>query len=120
MNNLRNAAGIALVVLLSASAASSQPRAMNMRLVGHHGLQERWSYQPTLHQYGDRWLLFVGHHAGVVNLRRGRRVRSIDTDGRAVRGQRQVLRFDVLASQRLLPRGRTARASCHTARRERP
>lgn len=46
------------------ASASTQPEALNMRLVGHHDLQGRWSYQPTLHQYGERWILFVGHHAG--------------------------------------------------------
>jgi hypothetical protein len=39
-------------------------QAWNMRLVGYHDLQGRSSYQPTLHRYGDRVILFAGHHAG--------------------------------------------------------
>jgi hypothetical protein len=35
-----------------------------MALVGAHGLQGRSSYQPVVHQVGDRWIAFVGHHAG--------------------------------------------------------
>ncbi len=49
----------------SASASvPAPPNAMNMELVGHHDLQQRWSYQPVPHRVGDRWILFVGHHAG--------------------------------------------------------
>jgi hypothetical protein len=35
-----------------------------MRLVGFHDLQGRSAYQPVVHRYGDRRILFVGHHAG--------------------------------------------------------
>ena len=35
-----------------------------MRLVGRHDLQARSAYQPIVHAYGDRRVLFVGHHAG--------------------------------------------------------
>jgi hypothetical protein len=35
-----------------------------MRLVGQHDLQARSAYQPIVHAYGDRRILFVGHHAG--------------------------------------------------------
>jgi hypothetical protein len=35
-----------------------------MRLVGHDDLQGRSAYQPIVHRYGDRRILFVGHHAG--------------------------------------------------------
>jgi hypothetical protein len=35
-----------------------------MRLVGHDELQGRSAYQPIVHRYGDRHILFVGHHAG--------------------------------------------------------
>ena len=45
-------------------SATAPPNAMNMELVGHHDLQQRWSYQPVPHRVGDRWILFVGHHAG--------------------------------------------------------
>ncbi len=46
------------------ASAPALPNAMNMELVGHHDLQTRWSYQPVPHRVGDRWILFVGHHAG--------------------------------------------------------
>ena len=45
-------------------APGDQAQAMNMRLVGYNDLQGRSSYQPTLHHYGDRTILFAGHHAG--------------------------------------------------------
>ena len=38
--------------------------AVNTRLVGEHDLQARSAYQPIVHAYGDRRILFVGHHAG--------------------------------------------------------
>ncbi|MBT5032338.1 MAG: hypothetical protein HOM55_08605, partial [Proteobacteria bacterium] len=36
----------------------------NIRLVGYHDLQARSAYQPILHTYGDRRILFIGQHAG--------------------------------------------------------
>jgi hypothetical protein len=49
----------------SATDLEGRPaRALNMRLVGHHDLQARSAYQPIIHAYGDRRILFVGHHAG--------------------------------------------------------
>ena len=44
--------------------ASGAAKAHNMRLVGMHDLQGRSSYQPVVHNYGGRWILFAGHHAG--------------------------------------------------------
>lgn len=38
--------------------------AENMVLLAHHPLDGRPSYQPMPHLYGDRWILFAGHHAG--------------------------------------------------------
>ena len=35
-----------------------------MRLAGRHHLQGRSAYQPVVHRYGERYVLFVGHHAG--------------------------------------------------------
>ena len=37
---------------------------VDMRLVGHDDLQARSAYQPIVHAYGERRILFVGHHAG--------------------------------------------------------
>src|SRR4030095_2872348 len=36
----------------------------DLRLVGRHDLQARPAYQPIVHPYGERRILFVGHHAG--------------------------------------------------------
>ena len=36
----------------------------DLRLVGQNDLQARSAYQPIVHAYGERRILFVGHHAG--------------------------------------------------------
>ena len=46
------------------AARPAAPEARNMRLVGLHDLQGRSAYQPVVHAFGDRRILFVGHHAG--------------------------------------------------------
>jgi hypothetical protein len=49
------------------SAAGSAPHAvanLGLRLVGRNDLQARSAYQPLVHAYGERRVLFVGHHAG--------------------------------------------------------
>lgn len=54
-------------------AASDDAQHWNMRLVGWHDLQARSAYQPVVHRYGERRILFVGHHAGTaVNPLTGR------------------------------------------------
>jgi hypothetical protein len=35
-----------------------------MRPLSHHNLQARSAYQPVIHQQGDRWIAYVGHHGG--------------------------------------------------------
>ena len=73
-------AGFALAVLAFAavagceSAAPPAPAAaapapdpianLDLRLVGQNDLQARSAYQPIVHAYGARRILFVGHHAG--------------------------------------------------------
>jgi len=42
-----------------------QVEARNMQLVGHNDLQARTAYQPVIHQQGNRWIAYVGHHGGV-------------------------------------------------------
>ena len=32
--------------------------------VGADGLQARSAYQPTIHQQGNRWIAYIGHHGG--------------------------------------------------------
>lgn len=44
--------------------AAATDSAENMRLVGLHDLQGRSAYQPVVHAYGERRILFVGHHVG--------------------------------------------------------
>ena len=46
------------------AAMQDSADARNMRLVGYHDLQARSAYQPEIHAYGDRRILFVGQHAG--------------------------------------------------------
>jgi hypothetical protein len=50
----------------AAPGSGSTPAAqeVDMRLVGRDDLQGRSAYQPIVHPYGDRRILFVGHHAG--------------------------------------------------------
>jgi LVIVD repeat len=48
----------------SLTTQAALPAAHNMRLVGTHGLQGRSAYMPLVHAYGERRILFVGHHAG--------------------------------------------------------
>ena len=41
-----------------------QAEARDMQLVGHHDLQARTAYQPVIHQQGNRWIAYIGHHGG--------------------------------------------------------
>src|SRR5262245_43820593 len=44
------------------------PEASNMRLLGHSDLQARSAYQPTIHQQGNRWIAYIGHHGGTDDI----------------------------------------------------
>src|SRR5580693_7915906 len=57
----------ALLVLSYACAALAQQEARqsNMELVGYNDLQARSAYQPVIQKQGDRWIAYIGHHAGV-------------------------------------------------------
>ncbi len=69
-------AGLAAAMLLVAGCQSSggprsaveyradQEEASNMRLVGQVSLQARSAYQPVVHQQGNRFIAYVGHHGG--------------------------------------------------------
>ena len=51
---------------LSSSAAQQQKaESKNMELVGYSDLQGRSAYQPTIVKQGDRWIAYIGHHAGM-------------------------------------------------------
>jgi hypothetical protein len=85
---------VSLSVGLAARGPQADPRApaqpardaaggeaWNTRLVAHHDLDGREAYQPTIHRYGSRYILFVGHHEGVhVNHLNGR----METNGTSV------------------------------------
>lgn len=62
--------------VLSMWAAVARPAAepnKDLRLVGSDALQARSAYQPIVHAYGQRRILFVGHHAGeALNPTNGR------------------------------------------------
>jgi hypothetical protein len=36
----------------------------NIKLVGYSDLQSRSAYQPVIHQRGERWIAYIGHHGG--------------------------------------------------------
>jgi hypothetical protein len=69
---LRCGALAAMAVLVGAAmagnAVAQQAKAekSNMELVGHDDLQARSAYQPTIEKQGNRFILYVGHHAGNV------------------------------------------------------
>jgi hypothetical protein len=60
--------GIVLGVLglVREHRAAAQQRAdmRDMQLVGFDDLQARSAYQPVIHQQGNRWIAYIGHHGG--------------------------------------------------------
>jgi hypothetical protein len=54
----------ALPAVAQAPKVGDPPEASNMRLLGWNDLQTRSGYQPTIHRYGDRYIVFIGHHGG--------------------------------------------------------
>jgi hypothetical protein len=63
-NWLSLAMSAASIVLCAGVHSAPYESAVNLRLVGHDDLQARSAYQPIVHNYGERRILFVGHHAG--------------------------------------------------------
>ncbi len=57
-------AGLLSAVLPAAAAQLEYVSSVDMRLISHNALQARSAYQPIVHAYGERRILFVGHHAG--------------------------------------------------------
>src|SRR2546425_724785 len=59
-----------MISLIAGSAAAQAParghgaEGHDMELVGHHDLQGRSAYQPTIHQQRGRFIAYVGHHGG--------------------------------------------------------
>jgi hypothetical protein len=74
----RLALGVLLVLLATSGPSTlttAQPAAdgsghpaeeRDMRLVGSSDLQGRSAYQPSIHQQGNRWIAYVGHHGGIA------------------------------------------------------
>lgn len=63
------------------SFALAEPEHANLRLVGQHHLQARSAYQPIVHRYDERRILFVGHHGGeAMNPETGR----VETNGLSI------------------------------------
>src|SRR5215469_7689125 len=57
----------ALTSLVVAPAAQQRGKTekSNMELVGYNDLQARSAYQPVIQKQGERWIAYVGHHAGM-------------------------------------------------------
>ena len=58
-------------ILIAGAAVSAQqqkigapPESKDMGLVGHHDIQARSIYQPTIHRQGGRYIAYLGHHGG--------------------------------------------------------
>ena len=67
----RRFAGALSIVAVSLASGGREPamavaqaNPVGLRLVGQHDLHGRSAYQPVIHAYGSRRILFVGHHAG--------------------------------------------------------
>ena len=54
----------ALALGAKAKDPTEGEEALNMQLVGYDDLQGRSAYQPIIQQQGDRWIAYIGHHAG--------------------------------------------------------
>jgi hypothetical protein len=59
---------LTLTLAVGATAVAQQPAGKeekrDMQLVGHHDLQARSVYQPTIHRQGGRYIAYLGHHGG--------------------------------------------------------
>jgi hypothetical protein len=55
---------VALVICSGQAIAQHPAESSNMALLGHNDLQARSAYQPIIHQQGQRWIAYIGHHGG--------------------------------------------------------
>ena len=63
--------GSALAVTMSAQQQRAESH--DMALVGSNDLQARSAYQPVIQKQGDRYIAYIGHHAGSMpNLLTGK------------------------------------------------
>jgi hypothetical protein len=51
-------------IAAESAVPAAYPSSVDLRLIGQNDLQARSAYQPVVHRYGERRILFVGHHAG--------------------------------------------------------
>ena len=58
------ALALATGATLGAQNAPGRAESKDMTLVGHHDLQARSAYQPTIHRHGNRYIAYIGHHGG--------------------------------------------------------
>ncbi len=58
------ALALATSATLAAQNAPGRAESRDMTLVGHHDLQARSAYQPTIHRQGNRYIAYIGHHGG--------------------------------------------------------
>ena len=59
---MRALAAAAVLLLVPAVVQGAESR--DMTLAGFHDLQGRGAYQPVIHQQNNRWIAYIGHHAG--------------------------------------------------------
>jgi hypothetical protein len=57
------ALAVAVGATLSAQQQGKEEK-RDMQLVGHHDMQARSIYQPTIHRQGGRYIGYIGHHGG--------------------------------------------------------
>jgi len=60
---------VALALAAGATIVGQQPQAgkeekKDVQLVGHHDLQARSVYQPTINRQGGKYIAYLGHHGG--------------------------------------------------------
>ena len=55
-----------LVVAGATAQGQKQVEEKDMKLIGYSELQGRSAYQPTIEKQGDRYIAYVGHHAGTA------------------------------------------------------
>ena len=60
--------GLASTTYAQQQKVGAPPEASNMRLAGWSDLQARSAYQPTIHQQGNRWIAYIGHHGGTDDI----------------------------------------------------
>jgi hypothetical protein len=66
------ALALLLLAALPCATLKASEEARDMALVGYHDLQARSAYQPVIHHQGDRFIAYIGHHGGTLEVPRPR------------------------------------------------